>query len=117
LVKVKIAGSKLAPVAIDYLHGNGGEHGGSSHGYVEQGDILARTTFLGPGILGALGLFQAQLLQFGLPLLAGKIRVIEGLHGFVKLLGFIEIAVAGGNQAGDCFMDGLGRIGEMVYFL
>ena len=115
LVGAEVAGIEDAFVAIDHLHGDGVEACGAQHGDVEQGDVVARAALLRPGVLGALGGFQVELLEFGFALLAGEVRVVKALHGLVELLCLVQFAVAGGDETFHCLTDGLGGFSEMVH--
>jgi len=114
LIDVEVSGGKDAAVAIDNLHVVGGEAGGAEHGEIEQSDVLTGAALLGPGVLGAFGLVQAELLELGFAFLAGKVRVIEGLDGFVELFGLDEVCVAGGDDAGCGLLDGVAGLGEVI---
>ena len=117
LVNDEVGDIEDALLTIDDLHGIGGEAGGAQHGQIEQGDVFAGAALLLPGILGVLGGLQFELLELGLALLAGIVGVIEGLHGYIEFLCFVEVAVAGGNQTGNGFLDGFGRLGEVIHIL
>ena len=114
LVHIHVGNIENPLIARDHLLCISGQPRGAYHGQVQKRDVFTAATFLLPRVFGVLGLFQIQLLQLRLALLARVVRVVQGLHCLVNLLRPHQLAVARSNQPRHRFTNGLGLLGKPI---